>query len=84
MLTHFLALDSRQRVKNIQIKEEDKGFSYARVFGPCLDNNITDVTVQDSYIKAKQQVHMFLIINVRMDFTFWLTLESIKKMLLFC
>jgi len=46
-------------VKCIQIKEGDTGFSYACVFGPCLDNNITHVTVQDPYIKAKHQVCRF-------------------------
>ena len=53
----YLVSDSHQRVKCIQIKEGDTGFSYASVFGPCLDNNITDVTVQDPYIKAKHQVY---------------------------
>ena len=47
-----------QRVKCIQIKAGDTGFSYSTVFGPCLDNNITDATVQDPYIKAKHQVIM--------------------------
>lgn len=43
-------------MKCTQIKAGDTGFGYSTVFGPCLDNNITDVTVQDPYIKAKHQV----------------------------
>ena len=45
-----------QRVKRTQIKAGDTGFGYSTVFGPCLDNNVTDATVQDPYIKARHQV----------------------------
>ena len=45
-----------QRVKCTQIKAGDTGFGYSTVFGPCLDGNITDATVQDPYIKARHQV----------------------------
>ena len=45
-----------QRVKCTQIRAGDIGYDYSTVFGPCIDNNITDATVQDPYIKAKHQV----------------------------
>ena len=44
----------------IRIKEDETGYSYARVFQSCLDGNVEWAEVQDPYIRSKHQVHNFV------------------------
>ena len=52
--------DSTENVQYIHIKEDESGYSYARVFQSCLDGNVEWAEVQDPYIRSKHQVHNFV------------------------
>ena len=49
-----------ESVQYIRIKEDETGYSYARVFQSCLDGNVEWAEVQDPYIRSKHQVHNFV------------------------
>lgn len=42
-----------------RIDEDSKGHSYESIFGKCLDNRLTEVTVEDPYIVAHHQLSKF-------------------------
>lgn len=44
----------------IHIKENETGFGYERVFGSYLDHTITEVQVEDAYIRNFPQINNFL------------------------
>ena len=48
-------------VQYAQIKEGSTGHSYHSLLKEYLDGNVTEVTVEDPYIKAKHQVGMQLL-----------------------
>ena len=56
----FLLKGPTESVQYIRIKEDETGYSYARVFQNCLDGNVEWAEVQDPYIRSKHQVHNFV------------------------
>ena len=46
-----------ERVQTLTIKKEDRGYSYAVVFGKCLDGNVMWVEVEDPNIRVGHQLH---------------------------
>jgi hypothetical protein len=45
--------------EQIQIKDGSIGNSYEKIFNRFLDNTVTEITVQDPYIRAFHQVSFF-------------------------
>lgn len=47
-----------------RIEDNSTGHSYESIFGKCLDDLLTEVTVEDPYITAHHQVDNFFIENL--------------------
>ena len=52
--------NSEKHHQKIEIKDGERGYSYKRIFAPCLSGNVTEVKVQDPYIRAAHQVLNFV------------------------
>ncbi|CAF4530911.1 unnamed protein product, partial [Rotaria sp. Silwood2] len=46
--------------EQIQIKDGSLGNSYEKIFNPFLDETVTQITIQDPYIRAFHQISNFL------------------------
>ncbi|XP_028656454.1 MIT domain-containing protein 1 [Erpetoichthys calabaricus] len=46
--------------EQIKIKENDTGYSFERVFKPYISENLTEVYVEDPYIRSIHQLYNFL------------------------
>lgn len=46
----------KSKAKQIQIQNDDLGFSYKNIFGPYLDKSVTQVDVDDPYIRNQFQI----------------------------
>ncbi|XP_001639933.2 MIT domain-containing protein 1 [Nematostella vectensis] len=46
--------------EQIQIKDGSKGYSYSKIFGRYLDENVEEVTIEDPYIRGIHQIYNFL------------------------
>lgn len=46
--------------EQIKIPDEAVGYSYARIFGPYLDENVEEVIVEDPYVRSVHQIYNFL------------------------
>ena len=57
----YVCIGALDRVQYVQIKEGSTGHSYHSLLKEYLDGNVTEVTVEDPYIKAKHQVGMQLL-----------------------
>uniref|UniRef100_A0A914CN71 MIT domain-containing protein n=1 Tax=Acrobeloides nanus TaxID=290746 RepID=A0A914CN71_9BILA len=44
----------------LRIGENTQGYTYEKIFSRCIDNKLTEVTVEDPYISAMHQVYNFL------------------------
>lgn len=53
--TLFLCLDGKCH-KQIKIEENSKGFSYEKLFQEYLNETVTEVWVEDPYIRQTHQV----------------------------
>ena len=42
--------------EQIQIKEDSRGHSYTSIFSRFLDNSVTEVEIDDPYIRSPHQV----------------------------
>ncbi|VDD96134.1 unnamed protein product [Enterobius vermicularis] len=47
-------------VERIQIKSDSKGYGYDKIFSKCFDNSVTEVFVQDGYIRLHHQIVNFV------------------------
>lgn len=47
-------------MRTIYISEGGRGYSYATIFGSCLDGNVEWVELDDPYIRARHQLHNFV------------------------
>uniref|UniRef100_A0A0K0E2M3 MIT_C domain-containing protein n=1 Tax=Strongyloides stercoralis TaxID=6248 RepID=A0A0K0E2M3_STRER len=45
--------------ETIEINEDEKGYSFSKIFGRCIDDTTTAVRVEDPYIKSKSQTINF-------------------------
>uniref|UniRef100_A0A0N5BWZ2 MIT_C domain-containing protein n=1 Tax=Strongyloides papillosus TaxID=174720 RepID=A0A0N5BWZ2_STREA len=45
--------------ETVEINEDDTGYSFSKIFGRCIDDNITAVRIEDPYIKSKSQTINF-------------------------
>jgi len=50
--------------EQIQIKDGSIGNSYEKLFKRFLDQNITQITVEDPYIRAFHQVSSYLYVEI--------------------
>lgn len=46
--------------EQIKIKNGQVGYGYAKIFGPYLDKSVTEVVVEDAYIRSIHQIYNFL------------------------
>lgn len=46
--------------QKIEIKDEERGHSYKKIFAPCLSGNVTEVMVEDPYIRTMHQILNFV------------------------
>lgn len=53
----YVAQQKENAKKNVQvtIENESTGWSYERIFSPCLDEFVTEVWIQDPYIRIHHQ-----------------------------
>jgi hypothetical protein len=49
--------------EQIQIKDGSIGNSYEKIFSRFLNENVTQVTIQDPYIRAFHQVSIFIFLS---------------------
>jgi len=61
-LKMYVAQQKENAKKHTQVTIENDaiGWSYERIFGPCLDEFVTQVLIQDPYIRSHHQVVNFL------------------------
>lgn len=52
--------ENAKKHTQVTIENDATGWSYERIFGPCLDEFVTQVFVQDPYIRSHHQVINFL------------------------
>lgn len=46
--------------EKIEIKDGERGYSYKEIFAKCLSGNITEVRVEDPYIRTTHQILNFV------------------------
>ena len=46
--------------EQIKIQDGSVGYSYAKIFGPYLDDKVEEVTIEDPYIRSVHQMYNFL------------------------
>ncbi|CAF0759606.1 unnamed protein product [Didymodactylos carnosus] len=59
-LRRLIQKNSKNYHEQIQIKDDSIGNSYEKIFGRFLDENVTQVDIQDPYIRAFHQISNFL------------------------